>query len=328
MQITLGGMALRSPVFDLTELDPRLNGILSPGYSEAELRHHVHDLFLSEERAYLKHSSANRASIDLFKSLAHDALGDYQAASIVDIGSGPGTTVFSAAEIFDRAQVVATDLALPLLLELRNYAHRENYSRVSIAQMNAEDMFFADNQADLVLGAFILHHALSLENVLGEVRRVLQPGKKAVFWEPFENGSQILARIFEYWEDMNPYQAEPFRDDVVQGLRIFLADLNRRVGRTKPRELHAAIDDKWIFTESHIRDLATGAGFADCQLRNVYAGNCHVLQMLAKLEIERRGFAWSDVPQWARLKLLDVQSKLSIEFLDANPFCCAIVLTR
>ncbi|MGA3211065.1 MAG: class I SAM-dependent methyltransferase [Terriglobales bacterium] len=216
---TLSGIRLQLPIFDLRELDPRLEGILSPGYSAEELSQHVHDVFLEHADKFLEFCPIDRESIEYWKGIIRDALGTYSPRRIIDIGSGGGTTVFPLLELFPGSQVIATDLALPLLAELRNRARRDGYKGLDVVQMNAEKMIFADREADLIIGANVLHHALSLENMFQEIRRVLLPGAKAVFWEPFENGAQLLACIFDLWDELNPHQPEQIPKEVIWSLR-------------------------------------------------------------------------------------------------------------
>jgi len=324
----LGGLKLRHDVRDLGIIDARLAGILSPGYSESEVENHIHEVFLENADQYLSFCPINRALIDHWKDLIRAALGAEAAIDgrgIIDIGSGGGTTVFPMLELFPGSQVVATDLSLPLLAQMRNLARRDGYDRLTILQMNAEDMVFADQQADIVMGAHVLHHALSLSKVFREIRRVLRPNGTAVFWEPFEGGGQILANLFDLWMEMDKYQAEHIPSGLIQAMLAFSADLDRRKGRTKPPEVLVTLDDKWYFTEQFIQDLAAEAGFARCEIRNVY-GPYNVVWMMADHELQRWGYSVHVVPQWACEKLLAVQARMSDDYLNAHPFSASIVM--
>ena len=192
--------------------------------------------------------------------------------------------------------------------------------------MNAEEMLFSDSQVDLVMGGNVLHHALSLEKMFSEIRRVLRPGARAVFWEAFEHGAQILASIFDLWLYVSPYQAEPLPSRLVSSLEWYLRDLQSRVGRTKPSELLRTMDDKWIFTFGQLRDLAAHAGFSSCDFRNIY-GPQSVLRTLSDHELRRKGHTFEELPAWAREKLWQTEARYSPDCLNENPFCCAILLT-
>ncbi len=325
-------MKLRRPVHDLGAVDERLEGILTPGYTDAEIGHHVHDIFLDDAGRYLAFCPIDRGMIDHWKMLIGQALRgrfDFEKPNqeIIDIGSGGGTTVFPTLELLPGSHVVATDLAIPLLAEMRNLARRDGYESLSIVQMNGEDLIFEDEQADLVMGANVLHHALSLENMFREIRRVLCPGKVAVFWEGFEHGAQILASIFDLWVEMDKSRGEHLPEALIRSFHSFTADLQNRVGRSKPPEMLKQLDDKWFFSHSHVHDLAAGAGFSECEIRNIY-GPANVVRVLAEHELKRWGHQWSDLPNWAQEKLLQIQARYSADCLNENPFCCSILLAR
>ena len=177
----LAGLLLKHPVFDLGSSTPALEGIYSPGYSDSEIGQHVHDTFLKDAETYLSFCPVDRASIEHWKGLIQNALGAFRPETVVDVGSGGGISVLPTLELFKQARVIATDLALPLLSELRNLARRDNLERLTVLQMNAEDMLFLDGEVDLVMGGNVLHHALSLEKMFSEIRRVLRPGGPRCF---------------------------------------------------------------------------------------------------------------------------------------------------
>src|SRR5271165_6127164 len=207
----LGGMELRRPIRNLGSVDERLEGIFSPGYSDSEIDLHIHDVFLEKVDDYLAFCPVDRALIDHWKDLIVTAIGGEvgrEGLNIIDIGSGQGTSVFPMAELTRGSNVIATDLSIPLLLQMRQFAVRAGYSNILVLQMNAEDMVFSDTQADIVVGGNVLHHALSLAGIFAEIRRVLKPGGVALFWEPFEDGGQLIAGIFDLWIEMDRYHKE------------------------------------------------------------------------------------------------------------------------
>ena len=325
----LGGVQLRRPVWNLGSVNASFDNIFSPGYSDSEIGDHIHDVFLAKVDDYLAFCPIDRAAIDHWKNLICTALGSDVVVrgglDIVDIGSGGGTSVFPMAELTPASHVIATDLSIPLLLQIRRVALREGYTNLALVQMNAEDMIFADAQADIVMGANILHHALSLPGVFAEVRRILKPGGVAVFWEPFEDGGQLIAGIFDLWMEMDHYRTEHLQAEVVSAMRAFTVDLQRRVGRSKPAGVLQTLDDKWWFSKQHIADLACGAEFSQCNIRNIY-GSHNVIQNMTDHELRRWGFSLDSVPLWAREKLLAVQSRFSDDYLQGHPFSASVVM--
>ncbi len=95
---------------------------------------------------------------------------------IIDNGSGSGNTVFPLMDCYPNAQIVASDLSLPILKALRDY-YDANYGSNTcfIVQLNAQDMIFEEGTIDLIVGGTILHH----------------------LFEPFVIGNQIVYVIFE-----------------------------------------------------------------------------------------------------------------------------------
>ena len=75
---------------------------------------------------------------------------------------------------------------------------KQNLGKTSIEPifhvMDAHKLEFPDNHFDLVFGGALLHH-LDLSVALDEIKRVLKPGGKMVFWEPLRlNPLAIIAR--------------------------------------------------------------------------------------------------------------------------------------
>ncbi len=325
----IGQVRLVREVHDLGDIDPRLQGILSPGYSDSEVRRHIHDLFLAKAEQFAAFCPIDRPLIEHWKDLIRAAIGPYLSKdleTVLDIGSGGGTSVFPMLELLPNARVFASDLSLPLLAQLRNYARREGCGeRLTVMQMNAEEIVLADAQADVVMGANVLHHAVSLEATLREIRRVLKPGGVAVFWEPFEAGAQINAGIFEILLEGDKARREKLPAGMTEAMRSFIADVQRRRGRSKPKEVLLALDDKWYFSERWLRDLAGSAGFASCSIKSCY-GTHNVVWLMLKHELARAGFDADQLPRWAREKVLEVQDRYSDDWLANNIYEAAIVL--
>ncbi len=328
-QPQLRDLQLRREIRDLGTVDPHLEGILSPGYCDSEVSNHIHEEFLAKADQFLTFCPIDRPLIEHWKGLIRAAIGSYLAdgpLTMLDIGSGGGTSVFPMLELLPNARVFAMDLSLPLLAQLRNRAQRDGLAdRLTVMQMNAEDVVFSDGQADIIMGANILHHAVSPEQILAEIRRVLKPSGVAVFWELFEGGAQFLAGLFDIWLEMNKHCSESLPPGMENAMLTFIADLDRRKGRTKPAEVLATLDSKWYFTRPFLEDVAGEAGFSRCEIRNVYGAHNVVWQM-ADHELRRWGFGLDGAPLWAREKLLAIQGRFSDDYLDENPFSCSIVM--
>ena len=88
-------------------------------------------------------------------------------------------------------------------------------SSVFAIQAIAEEMPFPDNYFDIIFAAYVLHHTI-LEKSAPEIYRVLKPGGKLCFIEPFEGNN-----LFKLFRMILPYPGKekrtstyeyPFRD--------------------------------------------------------------------------------------------------------------------
>jgi ubiquinone/menaquinone biosynthesis C-methylase UbiE len=119
--------------------------------------------------------------------------GDLRGKRVLDFGCGEG---WSATEYARRqARVHSFDISPESLRNLMT-ATRGDVSvtgRLYPAVMAAEQLGYADESFDLVLGVGILHHT-DLELAAAEVARVLRPGGRALFMEPLAHN--WLLRLF------------------------------------------------------------------------------------------------------------------------------------
>ena len=326
---------LRRAVRNLGDEDPGLAGILSPGYSTAELDRHIHALFQDNYQDYLRPFPLTRGAIDHWKALIADAMpashADYQRRlAILDIGSGGGTSVFPLVELFPNAEIIASDLSVNLLRELRQW-HEQHYAdrQLWLLQLNAQDTVFEDGQLDLVTGAHVLHHLGDLKGTFAEIHRILKPGGVALFWEPFESGCQMLSLIMQLLIAKNETVPEASRlpGDVVAGFREFMFDIHRRKGSSKSQALLDTIDDKWIFTRTQLEALVEGTGLELTAIRQVASPDGLIVRSVDH-ELARRLQSPDELPRWARDLVHEIEGQLSREYVSELLFSGVIVLTR
>lgn len=117
---------------------------------------------------------------------AFSLLGDLRGRHILDYGCGHGM----ASVVMARrgAKVKGIDLSAVYIAEANRRALANDVA-IHFSAANAEALPFADAQFDLVWGNAILHH-LDLPTACAELKRVLKPGGKAVFCEPW--GGNLL----------------------------------------------------------------------------------------------------------------------------------------
>jgi ubiquinone/menaquinone biosynthesis C-methylase UbiE len=330
-----GSVQLRRAVQDLGQFDRSLSSILSPIYEQSEIDRHVHALFQENYQEFLQPFPLTRGSIDHWIYLLRAFMplrGRHEASlAILDLGSGGGTSVFPLIELYPNSEIVASDLSVNLLRELRHW-HREHYSthdRLWLLQLNAEETVFEDEQLDIVTGAHVLHHLHDLRKVFTEVGRILKPGGVALFFEPFESGCQLISLIMQLLIARNDSAPADCRisEEIIQGFHVFMADIWRRKGVSKSQELLDRIDDKWVFTDMQLRDAVAKTGLELIGVKQVYEPERLVSRMVDH-ELRRRLHSLAALPQWAQDLVLDMDRQFSHELLSETFFSGAIQLIK
>jgi SAM-dependent methyltransferase len=116
---------------------------------------------------------------------------------VVDFGSGFGNTVIPLLKNYN-VSVVAIDISPDLLDILNQQVSKRGYQDrcISVSQ-DAQNCYFKTAGADLVVGCAVLHHMINPSLTIRSACKVLKPGGKAIFFEPFELGHQILRLAYD-----------------------------------------------------------------------------------------------------------------------------------
>ncbi len=248
--------------------DARFAGIYSPVYDTDEVKRYMSSYYESMEGA--QQQDAKLDLNDHYLGLLREALertGGIGAAgpapAILEIGAGFGSATFPLLGLYPQSRVVASEFSLSMLQVLKGKIDAGGQAqRCALLQLNAEKMDFRDQSFDLVVGAAVLHHLFQPDKVIESCARILKPGGRAIFFEPFEPGFDVLGLIY---------------DEILRSPRLWLMH-----PRTRPyirhcihywRQMRAVdkntpffqgADDKWLFTPAYFEKLGARFGFRAC----------------------------------------------------------------
>jgi ubiquinone/menaquinone biosynthesis C-methylase UbiE len=199
-----------------------------------------------EDATYLEHES--------WIEPAMAALGEVAGLRVLDLGCGHGM----AAVVLARrgARVTACDLATGYVEEARARA-RANGVAMDCVAAAAEDLPFAAASFSRIWGNAVLHH-LDLPRAIHELWRVLAPGGRAVFAEPWGE-NRCLSWVRQYF----PYPGKQRTVDEVPLDGRHLTQLRRVFPRV------TAHGHQLLAMASRLirgRRLRAGLAWGDCQL--------------------------------------------------------------
>lgn len=109
-------------------------------------------------------------------------LADYLPAEpqrVLDLGCGPGRGAGLLKKRWPKAELIAMDLALPMLRQVPK--HTRFWRPVQRVCGNAMQLPFQDDRFDFVFSSLCLQWAHPLPEALREIRRVLRPGGMLAF---------------------------------------------------------------------------------------------------------------------------------------------------
>ena len=123
-----------------------------------------------------------------------------QPKRVLDLGSGTGQCIPDLLARYKKAQVVALDIALPMLWRARKRGRWLRKPRCVCA--DAERLPFADSSFDLVFSNLMLQWCVELEVVFTELQRVLRPGGLLLFTS---FGPDTLHELRGSWQQVDGY---------------------------------------------------------------------------------------------------------------------------
>jgi ubiquinone/menaquinone biosynthesis C-methylase UbiE len=130
-----------------------------------------------------------------------------ESETILEIGCGTGVFSYYLAET--GAKIIGLDIVKSAI----DIAQKNNkYNNVEFITGSIYNLHFEDNSIDIITGNGILHHLL-LDKAIPEIKRVLKPNGKMIFFEPNKRNPQkyletkikILGQLFQNTENESPF---------------------------------------------------------------------------------------------------------------------------
>lgn len=263
----------QKPLHNLDEKNPKFEGIYSPLYDQSEISRFMTNHYESTEGAESQAESFDLTNYYyrlINKALKKSGFSEKSKAKlqILDVGCGFGSATLPLLKLFPKAQIIASELSLPMLSVLKQkLTNHKDKERCILLQLNAEELNFEDNSFDLVVGAAILHHLFNPEKTLKDCARILKPGGTAIFFEPFSEGMSMMALIYEAiihhggfkWLDLS----------IKLYFRHSVSIWQKMKNQDKTDPFFKKVDDKWLFERRYFQKYAQKYNFKDCLIYRI-----------------------------------------------------------
>ena len=185
---------------------------------------------------------------------------------ILDLGAGLGHNVLPIARAFPKAEIIAVDLAAPMLRYGHARAVGMGIENVTFQQANAESLPFGDGEFDFIYSTMFLHETShsALRNILSESKRLLAPGGLQVHLEqPPYRGMGTFEQFLRDWDCQ--YNNEPFwsalHDTRLPALMTELGIAGEKIFET---EIHALVEDEMPKVSAEVEDYGRGGMWYAC----------------------------------------------------------------
>ena len=170
-----------------------------------------------------------QALVPLREALAEHP-GGVRSAKLLDVACGTGGFLAEIKRGYPRLSVTGIDLSVPYLAVAKR--RLSAWSRVALAEGNAERLPFADASFDIMTCVYLFHELphRARKAVAGEIARVLRPGGQLIFLDSLQTGDEPDYDAMLDWFPVafhEPYYASYLRED----LDRLLAPELRRMSR-------------------------------------------------------------------------------------------------
>jgi len=188
--------------------------------------------------------------------------------TVLDIGSGGGSSVFAAARLLPNSHIVGSDISPHLLEKMADFSASsdEFRSRISAYCFDLHAPFFRQDSFDVVVGCAILHHLLDPYAALNNVALALKDGGKLILCEPLEAGNFINATIYDAVITLERQNGASDEGRLSQLMVTMRRDLLARLDVPKTKPFTKDLDDKWVFDTTYLSSLAAQLGMKHVEI--------------------------------------------------------------
>lgn len=119
---------------------------------------------------------------------------------ILDLGAGSGYLTFALAKTYPDVTVTGLDIVDKTLKDDQVRAENENISNISFVSYNGTDFPFNDNEFDMVVSRYALHHFPIIKKSISEVFRVLKGNGTLFISDPSPNDNDTSGFVDEFMQ--------------------------------------------------------------------------------------------------------------------------------
>lgn len=183
----------------------------------------------------------------------------FRPKRILDLGCGLGHNSVPVALAFPDAEVVAVDVAAPMLRYGHARAQDLGAKNLVFRQANAENLDYPDGHFDLVFSTMFIHETSykALHAIMGQARRVLAPnGIQLHLEQPPFHGVPLFEQFLRDWDAY--HNNEPFWSTVHS---LQMTEVLEKVGNPKQELFEtviSAVVDESIFPTAGDFDYGRG----------------------------------------------------------------------
>lgn len=119
---------------------------------------------------------------------------------ILDLGVGSGYLSFPIAKKYPDISVIGLDIVEKALEANRSTAKEENVRNINFITYNGIDFPFSDNEFDMVISRYALHHFPDIQKSISEVSRVIKQEGFLFISDPTPNANDTSRFVDGYMQ--------------------------------------------------------------------------------------------------------------------------------